>query len=139
MRFNSRDYPVAEMQPVWLAVLRTLVEQRGLDVRGLDLRSVSDIADCFVMASGTSQRHVQGLADKVKLTLEALGEKPQRMTGYENGEWILIDCGDLIVHLFYEPVRQYYEFDALWSAALPVQMDEELELRARKSRTGMFF
>ncbi|MCB0324984.1 MAG: ribosome silencing factor [Bdellovibrionales bacterium] len=121
-----------------LRALETAVGQKGLDVRALDLRNATDIADYFVIASGTSQRHVQGIADKVREELRQLGEIPNGSSGYEGGEWVVLDYGDLVVHVFYEPTRQYYAFDELWRGAtdLPIE-DPELAQAARRLRTGM--
>jgi ribosome-associated protein len=120
------------------AVVQVCIEQKGLDVRGLDLHGLTDVADYFVIASGTSERHVRGIADKIERALGTLGEKPFAVSGYENGQWVLLDYGDLVAHVFYEPVRQYYEFDGLWKRAPAIPLDEELEVQARKLRTGMF-
>ena len=121
-----------------MAAARILLEQKGLDVRPICLKGLSDIADYFVIASGSSDRHICGMADKVKNALLQLGEKPQSISGYEHGEWILMDYGDFVVHIFYEPTRQYYQFDLLWSKAEVVPLPSELEPLARKLRTGLF-
>jgi len=119
-------------------VLRSCVEQKALDVRGLDLSGLTDIADYFVIASGTSQRHVQGIVDKVKRDLKAKGEKYISVSGTETGEWVLIDYGDFVVHIFYEPTRQYYDLDGLWKKAKELPLTPELEAQARRLRTGIY-
>lgn len=124
-------------QEAALTAIRVAIEQKGLDVKGLSLEGVSDIADYFVIISGTSDRHVQGMAEKIEAELKKLGESA-RTSGYERSEWILLDYGDLIVHVFYEPIRQYYLFDELWKNAKPLTLPEELEVQARKLRTGMY-
>lgn len=121
-----------------LTAIRIAIEQKGLDVKGLDLEGVTDIADYFVIVSGTSDRHVQGMADKINVALKSQGEDPLSISGYDRGEWVLMDYGDLVVHLFYEPIRQYYLFDELWKGAKPVALTDELEQQARKLRTGMY-
>lgn len=121
-----------------LELARTAVEiaidGKGLDVRGIDMQGISDIADYFVIISGTSERHVKGLADKIK---EKMPERPQDVNGYDIGEWILLDYGNVIVHVFYEPTRQHYAFDALWEKAEEIKLNEELEQAVRKLRTGL--
>ncbi len=136
--FNQRQSKISANDAVMLAI-RILLEQKGLDVRGLDLRGISDISDYFVLVSGTSDRHVCGMADKVKLALLAGGEKPHSISGYENAEWILMDYGDFVIHLFYEPIRQYYEFDSLWEKAKTLPLPADLQPLARTLRTGLFF
>ncbi len=120
------------------AVMRVAIEQKALDVRGLDLEGISDIADCFVILSGTSQRHVKGISDKVLEALRESGEKPIATSGQKDADWILLDYGNLIVHLFYEPTRQYYKMDELWKKAKELPLPEDLEEQARKLRTGLY-
>ena len=116
--------------------MRAAVDQKGLDVRGLELDS--DIADYFVIVSGTSERHVKGIADRIKKSLEEAGEPVHRINGYEQGEWVLLDYGDLVVHVFYEPMRQHYGLDDLWSdKSILIEPDEELQKNMRKLRTGI--
>ena len=97
--------------------IKFAIDQKALDVRGLDLMGKSDIADYFILASGTSNRHVSSIVDKIKRGLKNIGEAPIRINGEENAEWVLMDYGDFMVHVFYEPSRQYYDFDSLWSNA----------------------
>ena len=118
--------------------LRIAIEQKGLDPRGLDLRGITDITDYFVIVSGTSDRHVKGIAEKIKDGLAMLGHRPLGQKGSpEACDWILLDYGDLVVHVFYEPIRQYYEFDSLWKQGHVLALDPELESQSRKLRTGM--
>lgn len=118
--------------------LRAAIDQKSFDVRGLDVTAVADFTDFFLIASGTSLRHVQGIADKVSTELRKLGVRPYATTGYDNGEWIVLDYGDFVAHVFYEPTRQFYEFDELWNSAAPIELEPQLALEARALRTGKF-
>ena len=118
--------------------LRTAIEQRCRDPRALHIGPLSSIAEYFLIASGTSQRHVQGVVDKIKKALAAEGSSALSVSGYDNGEWVLVDYGDLVVHVFYEPIRQYYNLDQLWSDAACVDVDADLEAQLRLLRTGMY-
>ena len=118
-----------------LTAAEIAIAQKGLDVRVLNICKISDIADYFVLVSGTSERHVQGMCDKIKLALLSLGEKPTSINGYQRSQWILLDYSNVIVHIFYEPARQYYEFDSLWKKAQEVTLSDELETQRRKLRT----
>ncbi len=120
-----------------LKAMEIAIEQKAQDVCGLDIRTVSDIADYFVIASGTSDRHVRGIVDKVVEKLRDLGERPYRITGLESAQWVILDYGDFVVHIFYEPVRQYYSFDELWTKGLRLRLRPEVEEAAKKLRTGM--
>lgn len=134
-RESGSAVPVIES--AYLA-MRTAIEQRAIDTVGLIVGPLTTAADVFVVASGTSQAHVQGICDKIKHALSTLGETPLSVTGYEHGQWILIDYADLVVHLFYQPEREYYSLDKLWKKADRIPLDETLEREARKLRTGLY-
>lgn len=102
------------------------------------MRSVSDITDYFVIISATSERHAKGIADKILNRLREHGEKTISTDGYEKGEWILLDYGSVVVHIFFEPKRQYYSFDELWKDAQELELDPELEKLTKKFRTGIY-
>lgn len=121
-----------------VAAIRAAIDKKGLDVRGLNISRLSDVADYFVIISGTSERHVKGLADHIKEELLKLGETPIAKSGYDRGEWVLLDYGDVVVHLFYEPTRQHYRFDELWQRGTAVELPEDLEQALRKLRTGIY-
>jgi ribosome-associated protein len=80
----------------------------------LDVSELLVITDVFVIASGTSGRHVLTLAEVVEERLAKLGRKPLRREGLEHATWVLLDYGDVVVHLFDEPTRRYYDLERLW-------------------------
>jgi ribosome-associated protein len=98
-------------------------EVKGKDVTILDVRSLADFADYFVVVSGRSDRQVQGLTNRITDELYKSGVKLASVEGYEDGQWVLIDCGDVIVHVFYEPVREHYDIESLWMRAHRVPME----------------
>lgn len=118
--------------------VKAAIDQKALDVKGLTVSEICSFADSFVIASGTSERHVQGIAEKVQEALRRHGERPLSVSGKDSGEWIVIDYGSLVVHVFYEPIRQYYEFDEFWKNAVPIPIDPELAQEMRRLRTGSF-
>ena len=120
-----------------LLAVTSAIDQKGLDVRALNMRAVSDIADYFVIISATSERHAKGITDKILDRLKEKGERTLSIDGYESAEWILLDYGSVIIHVFYEPKRQYYSFDELWKDATEIEMDPELAKQAKKFRTGV--
>jgi ribosome-associated protein len=81
------------------------------------------ITDVFVIGSGTSRRHVTTLAEEVEERLKSLGRRPLRVEGLEDATWVLLDYGDLVVHLFDEPTRRYYDLERLWSDAPRTDFD----------------
>ncbi len=93
-------------------------EKLGIDTVVLDLRELVDSFDALVLASGRSDRQVRAIAEEVERCVElALGLKPLRVEGWTAGEWIALDYGDVIVHVFDEASRDYYDLEHLWSAA----------------------
>jgi ribosome-associated protein len=86
----------------------------------LDLRPVTSFADFFVIASGSNQRQVQAIADEVLRRMKQMGEQPTSLEGFENGEWVLADFGDVVVHIFASSARSYYDLDRLWRDAVEV-------------------
>ena len=81
------------------------------------------ITDVFVIASGTSRRHILTLAEVVEERLKGLGRHPLRSEGLEDATWVLVDYGDLVIHLFDEPTRRYYDLERLWSDAPRTDFD----------------
>jgi len=120
-----------------LNILRVCIEQKALDVRALDIRARSSISDYIVIASATSQRHLRGIADKVRKAIHENFEHPSAPRSEASSDWILLDYRDVLVNIFYEPVRQYYQFDELWKDSPQVPLEPELEQAAKKLRTGL--
>lgn len=83
----------------------------------LDLREVTTFTDYFVICGGTNPRQIQAISDEVTLQIKKLGELPINVEGYDNAEWVLIDYGDYIVHIFAEKARAYYDIERLWRGA----------------------
>ena len=106
-------------------------ERKADDLIGLDVREISSFADTFIIATGTSDRHVRSVADSIEAALKAHGEPPMGIEGYDEGRWVLIDCGDTIVHIFQQEIRDHYDLERLWSDAPAL----ELEAAARSVGT----
>ena len=106
-------------------------ERKANDVVGLDVREISSFADTFIIATGTSDRHVRSVADSVETALKTHGEPPMGVEGYDEGRWVLIDCDDTIVHIFQQEIRDHYDLERLWSDAPAL----ELEAAARSVGT----
>jgi ribosome-associated protein len=103
-------------------VVTACEDVKGQDIAVLDVRAVSDFADYFVVVTGRSDRQVQGLTNRIIEDLIASGLRPLSVEGYEEGQWVLVDCGDIVVHIFYEPVRDFYDIESLWMRAPKVRV-----------------
>ena len=106
-----------------LLVGKALSERKGRDVLILDVRKQASFTDYFVVVSGRSIRQVQALADHVENSLRKEKIKPLGIEGAREDAWMLMDYGDVIVHIFYEPTREYYDLEGLWSEAPEVALD----------------
>ena len=100
---------------------------KAFNVRILDVRKISSLTDFLVIASGSSDRQVSAAAESVHLGLKKdHGTRPLGIEGVNEGRWVLIDYGDVMVHVFHEPVRLFYDLDGLWSDAEEVAVLEDL-------------
>lgn len=104
----------------WAAAARAAESKKALDVHALDLREVATFADYFLVCHGTNPRQIQAIGDAIGEELVKIGERPASIEGYENAEWILMDYGDLVVHIFSEKAREYYALERLWRHAKDV-------------------
>ena len=94
-----------------------LDDKKAVDVTALSLASLSTLSDSFVIASGTSVPHVRALADEVRDKLSEQGVTPLRVEGYQSARWVLLDYGDVVVHIFNPEARSFYGLDRLWGDA----------------------
>ena len=95
-------------------VVETLEEGKALNIETLDVTGRSSLADTYIVASGTSAIHVRSLAERVEEALEEKGIKPRSIEGLDTRKWVLMDYGDLLVHLFLPEERAYYDIERLW-------------------------
>ena len=108
-----------------LAAARVAGETRGTDVRVLDLRGLTDVFDYFVVATGSSRRQMHAMADEIEKTVKRdLHDRKRGGEGYEEGRWIVLDYGDVMVHLFDAESRGYWDLEHLWSDAKRVPVPE---------------
>ena len=101
-------------------------ERKALDMVAIDIRKIASFAEFFLVASGTSTRQVQAIADEVLERLRVERDaRPLHIEGYETATWILLDYGDLIVHIFTDESRQFYQLERLWRDAERVALPDE--------------
>ena len=96
-------------------VINSLEELKAVDIKILDVNQLTSITDKMIIASGTSARHVSSLTSKLIENVKKHGVNPLGSEGEEQGEWCLIDLGDIIVHIMQPAIRQYYQLEKLWS------------------------
>ena len=109
--------------------LARICAQVALDAKAenlviLDVRSISSFTDYFVIMSGRSTRHVQGLADTIEQAMRPKRINTSHAEGIQEGMWVLLDFNDVVVHIFYHEQRSFYDLEGLWHDAKPVSIDE---------------
>jgi ribosome-associated protein len=127
---SNRTEPAAPSAPkaerareLALAAARVAEETRGTDIRVLDLRGITPVFDYFVIATGSSRRQMHAMADEIEATLKKeLRDRKRGGEGYEEGRWIVLDYGDVMVHLFDAEARDYWDIEHLWSDAKRVPL-----------------
>jgi ribosome-associated protein len=106
-------------------IAEVLEDKKAKDTEIIDIKELTILADYFIICSGTSTRHVKSLADAVEEKLEELGIFKSNKEGYDSAGWILLDYGDVVVHIFREEERQYYNIERLWSDGVLVSRERE--------------
>jgi ribosome-associated protein len=106
--------------------LEAASEKKALDLVVLDLREVANFTDYFIITSGANTRQVQAIADEVVEQLKKQGTRAARVEGYNTAEWVLVDYGDFILHVFDDKSRKFYDLERLWRDAKRVQLPAEL-------------
>ncbi len=100
-------------------IVASLDDDKGVEIQTIDLSGQSALADYIVVASGTSTRHITSMAEKLRERLEARGTTGIRTEGMGQANWVVLDAGDVIVHLFRPEVREFYNIEKMWSVPAP--------------------
>ena len=101
-----------------------LEEKKANEIRILDIEKISTLADYFIIASGANRNQVQAMADSVEEMLSREGYSPKHIEGYQNANWILMDYGDIVLHLFDEENRLFYDLERIWRDGTAVEVEE---------------
>jgi ribosome-associated protein len=108
-----------------LAAYRAAESKKAVDLRLLDLQGISSFTDYFLICSGSNSRQNHAIGDEIGERLAELGFKPVSMEGYESANWILMDYGDFVVHIFSEQARGFYDLERLWGMAPKIEVPAE--------------
>src|SRR5678816_3859207 len=115
--------PLDELDPELRLAIHCADEKKAVNLIALDLRDIASFTEFFVIASGTNQRQVQAIADEINEQLKKqMGRKPVRIEGYNGAEWVLLDYGDFVFHLFDKEARDFYDLERLWRDARKVDI-----------------
>lgn len=107
-------------------------EKKAKDILMLELAGLTDIADYFLLANGTNERHVKTISEHIETSMKGKGVKPYSVEGGSDGRWVIIDYRDVIVHIFLEPLRELYDLESLWIEAKRHRVERE-----NKSKVGV--
>ena len=107
------------------------LDKKAVDLVVLDVAALTSIADYLVICTGRSDRQVQAIAQAIDEHLRQHGHRPIAIEGMNRGQWVLLDYADVIVHVFYKPVREFYDLERLWEHAPRVQLPEPLRSQAQ--------
>ncbi len=117
-RYAGPDWPLMNV------ILDSMEDSKAEEILPIDVKGRSSMADGMVIASGRANRHVAAIADQLVDKLKAYGQKDIRVEGLETSDWVLVDAGDIIVHIFRPEVRSFYNLEKLWSEHAPVEVQE---------------
>ena len=106
-------------------VISTLEDMKAEDILVLDVKDKTSVTDWIIVASGSSSRHVKSIANNVSSVAKENGANPLGCEGQEDGEWVLVDLGDLIVHVMQRQAREYYDLESLWSVDIAHRQNQD--------------
>ncbi len=96
-------------------IIRTLDSKKAEEIKAIKISDLTILADYFVIANGTSTTHTKTLAEEVEYQLSQLGIEPNKKEGFNGSNWVILDYGDIVVHVFYKETRDYYQLERLWA------------------------
>jgi len=114
-----------------LLCLKAAIEKKAQDPVLLELKGITSFTDYFLLCSGKSDRQVQAIAQGIEETLRKRGIRPLGQEGTQEGKWILIDYEDVVVHIFLEPVRRFYDLEGLWIEAPRIDLQKGVVIEER--------
>lgn len=123
----------AKLDDSILMALAAATEKKAINIVVLDLREIASFTDYFVIANGANERQVQAISDEVVETLKKAGTRVNRVEGYKTAEWILLDYGDFVMHIFNEKARAFYDLERLWRESKRVELPGEFSADQRSS------
>lgn len=127
LKVITQSTPFSELDNEVKFALHCASEKKAVNMVALDLREITSFTEFFLIASGTNQRQVRAITDEVSEKLrKEMKTKPARIEGYQGGEWILLDYGDFIFHVFSETSREFYDLERLWRDAKRVELPDDL-------------
>lgn len=107
-----------------MLAVRAAESKKATDITVLDLTGITSFTDHFIICTGSNSRQIQAIADEIHLKLKDRGELPLSVEGYNQAEWVLLDYGDFLVHIFSPKSREYYALERLWRNAKSIEFEK---------------
>ena len=117
----------SDIKKTVLQCTNAALDKKAKNLIILKVKELSSFTDYFIICSGTSDRQVKGIAASIEETLKKSGIQPLGIEGQNTGNWILMDYGDVIIHIFYEPTREFYDIERLWSDVPSMSVNEDVD------------
>ena len=111
----------AELDPMLDLIVNAMLQRKVIAPVLLDVQELTSVADYFIICSGSSNRQVSAIAQTIKKELKKHKYKPLSIDGLQEGQWVLMDFGHVVIHIFYDPVRNFYDLEGLWTDAARVE------------------
>jgi len=119
-----------------LLCTRFALDRKAYDLELLEVTKLTSVADYFLICTGRSDTQVRAIAEHIQESLAKDGVRPLALEGFTRGQWVLMDYGDVVVHVFYQPIRGFYDLEGLWMKAPRVSLPEPYATQARSFVTG---
>jgi ribosome-associated protein len=119
--------PGTSLDPTLDLYINAVMGKKAIDLVVLDVRGLTSVSDIFIICSGRSNRQVSAIAEYIQVNLKKHAIKPLSVEGKKEGHWVLLDYGHVIIHVFYEPVRAFYDLEGLWIDAKRIEAKRSLK------------
>lgn len=130
---NESDLSLDQSLDIYV---RAASEKKAIDLVVLDVRELTSVADAFIICSGRSNRQVSAIAEYIQVDLKKRGIKPLSVEGQKEGHWALLDYGHVIIHIFFGPVRDFYDLEGLWVDAEKITTKSLVKVNEDNLRTN---
>ena len=118
--------------------VKAVLGRKAFNIVILDVRELTSVADAFILCSGSSNRQVSAIAEYIVTDLKKRNLRARHVEGKKEGHWVLLDYGDVVIHVFYEPVRSFYDLEGLWTDAARIQTKRLADAQAAAPDTRDF-
>ncbi|RJP96125.1 MAG: ribosome silencing factor [Desulfobacteraceae bacterium] len=124
------------LDPALKFYIQAALGRKATDLVLLDIRELTSFADVFILCTGRSNRQVSAIAEHIKADLKKNGIRPLSIEGLAEGQWVLMDYGHIVIHVFLGPVREFYDLEGFWSNARRISVEDYVDISQLEEKTG---